>query len=88
MAPAPGLARSHEAEVEGLVTDMVGRRARVRCRVVGRPAPGTSRFACTTLERRYRVDWEDYGTGRYVIHVVDRAGRSQRVQQGTLSISE
>ena len=82
---APRLGRSHEAEVQALVADVAGRHARPRCQLVRRVGPGTSRFSCAALERRYRVDWEHYGTGRYTI--AEHPG-GRVVARGTLSISQ
>ncbi len=86
---ARGLDRSNEDEVADLVRDVAPDRAdRPRCRLERRLGPGKSRFACRAAGRRYRVDWQHYGTGRYRIHAVDRSGRLRLVQRGTLTITE
>ena len=65
-----------------------GRGRRPRCRRERRlPGGWASRFACVAGGSRYRVDWQHYGTGRYVIQVLE-GGRWRELSRGTLSIGE
>ena len=84
---ARGIDRSNEAEVEALVRDVAGPGVRPRCTLAHRAGPGASRFSCVPAGRRYVVDWEHYGTGRYLVSLAG-AGRTRAVAHGTLSIGE
>ena len=61
---------------------------RARCSAVRRLSPSATRFSCRAGGAIYRVDWEHYGTGAYVISAVGPGGRARQIARGTLTISE
>lgn len=89
---ARGLARSDEAEMQDLLAqtlrDRGTRAGRPRCTAVRELSHSTTRFSCQAADGTYRIDWEHYGTGAYVISAVDARGRARRIARGTLTISE
>jgi hypothetical protein len=86
-----GLARSNEAEMQDLLASVLRERGespgRPRCSAVRQLTPSSTRFSCRAGSGRYRIDWEHYGTGAYVISTVED-GRARRIARGTLTISE
>ena len=91
-ARAPGLARSNQAEVRTLLAEALRRwgvhSARPRCHSARRLAFGASRYSCRAGGERYRVDWQHYGTGRYVVAAVPADGPVRTLERGTFTISE
>ena len=61
---------------------------RPRCAPVRRLSPSATRFSCRAGGARYRIDWEHYGTGAYVISALEPGGRARQIARGTLTISE
>ena len=62
---------------------------RPRCSPVRRLSPSATRFSCRSpgLAATYRIDWEHYGTGAYVITATG-PGPRREIARGTLTISE
>jgi hypothetical protein len=87
-----GLAPSNQQEMQ----DLLARTLHALHRPVGRPScvaaselsPSATRYSCRAAGSTYRIDWEHYGTGAYVISRLDEAGRARRITRGTLTISE
>ena len=61
---------------------------RGRCRVGARLRHGQTRYVCHGRHAAYLVDWQHYGTGRYVIRERRKSGPDRIAAHGTLSISE
>jgi hypothetical protein len=61
---------------------------RPRCSAVRQLTPSSTRFSCRAAAGMYRIDWEHYGTGAYVISAIEEDGRARRIARGTLTISE
>jgi hypothetical protein len=59
-----------------------------RCSATRQLTPSSTRFSCRAGAGMYRIDWEHYGTGAYVISAVEEDGRARRIARGTLTISE
>ena len=87
-----GLAPSNEQEMQELLARTLRAPGtapgRPRCVTVRRLSPSTARFSCRTGASTYRIDWEHYGTGAYVISAIEEGGRARRIARGTLTISE
>ena len=67
-----------------LLREAVSRRP-VRCRTERLEPGAPSVYGCTAGGRRYRVEWQHYGTGAYKIAELP-SGRV--IARGTLSISQ
>jgi hypothetical protein len=94
-SPVPsgrGLAPSNEQEMQ----DLLARTLHALHRPVGRPrcvatrelSPSATRYTCEAGDSTYRIDWEHYGTGAYVISAIRDGGPARRIARGTLTISE
>jgi hypothetical protein len=82
--PGRGLDRTNEQEMAELVRGAVRGRP-VRCRTERLEPGAPSVYGCTAGGRRYRVEWQHYGTGAY--EIAELPGR-RVVARGTLSISQ